>query len=546
MQYSVNSFLLLFISFFFIAGCNNSNNQIKLPKQIIRRHKPIHVESFKPSYGGKVIEGSISSPVTLNPLLCTDKYSMDIIRLVFNSLLKYNKYWEIETDLAESYKYDANKNTMLFTLKKGITWHDGIKLTAADIAFTYNTMINGDFPLSSSYSMIKNIKILDDRNIEFYFSSPYAPMYSLFTLHIVPEHILKSQNIQRSDFNINPIGTGPFVFSSWQHDEMIHLTANQDYFKGRPYLDHFIYRIVPDSSILFFEMMRGKIDFMSLRAELYYTIWDKNKASSKIDRYAFASNDFTFLGFNMQDPEFSQKYIRKAIDLAIDKKQITKNILLDTADIALSPFRSDNWAYNKKLAPSPYSTNLATSLLTKNGWKKDSDGYFSKDGKRLKLELVTNRGSHERQLVALFIKEELKKIGVEVDISSRDWGDIIKSIIPKRNFSALLLGIRLGPDPDDIYSLFHSSQIKSGMNFFGYKNDIVDSMLEKAKRTISKDERTKYYGIIQQQLSKELPLIFLYHPKELYGINSKIHGISPTPETFTNDVEKWYINKQKK
>jgi peptide/nickel transport system substrate-binding protein len=395
------------------------------------------------------------------------------------------------------------------------------------------------------YNCKLDFKQIDAQNIEFYFSSPYAPMYSIFTLDIVPKHILESHDILRSKFNIEPIGTGPFVFSSWEHDEMIHLTANQEYFKGRPYIDHFIYKIIPDSSILFFEMMRGKIDFMQLRPELYYTVWEKNKAHSKIEHYKFSSNGFTFLGFNLQDKLFSNLYIRKAINLAIDKSQITKNMLLDTATPALSPFRKKHWAYDKKLTPVPYSPTLALNILEKNGWKKQANGYLIKDNKPLILNLVTNRGSHERQLIALFIKEELKKIGISVHISTMDWGDIVKNIIPKRNFSALLLGVGLGPDPDDIYSLFHSSQIKNGMNFFGYKNALVDSMLAKARVTLSREKRAQYYKIIQQELTKDLPLIFLYHPDTLYGINSRIHGITPTPESFTHNIEKWYISNKR-
>jgi len=541
MLYSYRIVLFLLI-FFFIIGCSQNKKSIKFQEPLTVHHKYISSKKSKPEYGGTVIQGSISSPVTLNPLLCTDSSSMELIRLIFNSLLKYDKNWNLVPDLAEKFQYNQASNSIHFTLKKGITWHDGIKLTSSDIAFTYNTMINGNFPFSSVYSVIKKIKIEDDYNLDFYFSTKYAPMLTLFTLYIVPEHILKSQDILRSNFNIEPIGTGPFVFSSWQHDEMVHLTAYQNYFKGRSFIDHFVYRIIPDGSILFFEMMRGKIDFMALRPELYYTVWEKNKSRIKINRYSFESNNFTFLGFNLLDPLFSNNYIRKAINLAIDKKQITQNILLDTADIALGPFRKTHWAYSDNLVPSPYSISLASSILKKNGWEKGSDGILEKSNKKLVLNLFINKGNRERQLVALFIREELKKVGIEVNISSIDWSELIKKVIPERKFSALLLGISLEPDPDDIYSLFHSSQIKSGLNFFGYKNELVDNLLVKARSTISKKQRKEFYGKIQLELSKDLPLIFLYHPKKLFGINSRIKGINPIPESFTFNIEKWYVN----
>ncbi|MDD5089422.1 MAG: peptide-binding protein [Candidatus Wallbacteria bacterium] len=536
---SIALFLLL------LSGCTDTTPKREPPAAKAKLVSPslptVPVVAEQGRFGGTLIFGSIKEPVTLNPLLYTDNASGQIINLIFNGLLKYSPGGDLEKDLAESYMVNAGGMGALFQIKSGITWQDGAPLTADDIVFTYQEIMKGYYPHSSYYSLMERAEKTGPLKVVFRFKEKYAPMLHLFVLKILPQHLLAGQALLTSPFNYEPVGTGPFQLVSWEQGEMLHLTANSGYHSGRPYVDRFIYRIIPDSSILFFELMRGQIHFMPLRADQFFTSWGIEKMPASITKHSFDSHDFNLLGFNLTRPLFQNLKIRQALNYAIDRDKIIEGTLLGMGEKAVGPYHRNHWAFNRDLKPYPYSPEMAEKLLASEGYKRNQSGILEKDGLPFEFTIATNRGDHERELICLIIRDDLKKLGIRVNIKTFDWTDIIRNLIRTKNFDVLLIGFGPDPDPDSIYPLWHSSQCTEGFNFFSYSNPQVDELLDKGRKTMNQDERKLIYREFQKILYDDLPGLFLYHPKLLYGVNSSVRNLRPGPYDFSYEIDKWYF-----
>ncbi|MDD2717983.1 MAG: peptide-binding protein [Candidatus Wallbacteria bacterium] len=530
--------LCILLLLFLCQGCGSGQKAVIEPVK-----EPAKTIPKPPKYGGTLVAGSIKEPVTLNPLLYMDDASDTVIRLIFNGLLRYNNNWELEKDLAESYQISEDGLKISFNLKKGVKWHDNQALTADDVVFTYQEMCKGPYPFTDQYSVIDKVEKFSEHQLTFFFKRKYAAMLDLFTLRIIPSHLLLGKDLKTSSFNQSPIGTGPFQFVSWEPGEMLHLIANPLYFKGRPYLDRFVYQVIPDSTILFFELMQGKIDVMPLRAEQYYTNWGSDKQQAAISKYAFDSAAFSLLGFNLKHPLFASKNVRTALNYAINRNQIIEGVLLGMGEEASGPFTRRHWAYNSELKPYPYSLEMAEKLLADEGFAKNSDGLLARKGEVFNFTLIINRGDHERELVALMVRDNLRKLGIRVNIRSLDWNDVVSNILPQKNYDMILIALAPNPDPDDVAAAFYSASERGSFNFFGYSNPEMDKLLDQGRISLDKTERIRIYAQMQKILQEDLPVLFLYHPKVLYGINGRVRNIDPGPGDFFYNIEKWSLDQ---
>jgi peptide/nickel transport system substrate-binding protein len=224
-------------------------------------------EKAQPAYGDLLIQGSIGDASNLIPLLASDSASHDISGLIFNGLLKYDKNLNLVGDLAESWEVSPDGLTITFKLRNGVKWQDGKGFTAEDIMFGYQTIINPNTrtAYSGDYREVKQATVVDRYTFRVIYHRPFAPGLSSWgSLVVLPKHILEGQNINTTPFSRNPVGTGPYKFKEWKTGEKIVLVANPDYFDRRPYVDGFIYRIIPDPATMFLELKAGGLDFMGL------------------------------------------------------------------------------------------------------------------------------------------------------------------------------------------------------------------------------------------------------------------------------------------
>ena len=492
--------------------------------------------------GDAYIDSSIGDASTLNPLLASDTASNDICSLVYNGLVKYDKDIRLVGDLAESWDIRARGLEIVFHLHKNVRWHDGKPFTADDVLFTYAKLKDPKVqtPFGSDYEDIESVTAPDPYTVRVVYRKPFAPGLSSWGMGIVPKHIFDKGDFNSNPANRAPIGTGPYRFKQWKTDQYILLEANPDYFDGPPHIQHYVYRIIPDESVEFLEMRNQTIDYLLLTPDQY-------KAYDAIfehhQRYRFPSFKYIYFGFNLKNPLFADRRVRKAMAYAIDRTTLVQGLVLGLGQPITGPFPVTSWAYNKKVPQIPYDPAMAKTLLKEAGWAPGPDGRLMKNGKPFTFTLMTNQGNKVRELCAQVIQQQLQKVGITVKIRIIEWSTLIHEYIDKKNFEALVMGWQLGRDPD-CYSMWHSSQQKIGQyNFCGYENPEVDRLLIQGREVFDQKKREAIYHEIHRHLAEDLPYIFLYCPDDLVAVHKRFCGVEVAPLGVGWNFKDWWVPK---
>ena len=500
-----------------------------------------------PDYGDAIVVGSIGDASTLIPMLASDATSHEIAGLIYNGLVKYDKDLNLVGDLAESWDISKDGKVITFHLRHGVRWEDGVPFTSKDVLFGFKTIIDPKTPTAyaGDFLEVEKAEAPDPYTFKVTYREPFAPALSSWgNIVVLPEHLLKGKDITKSPLSRHPVGLGPFKFKLWKTQERIELVANRDYFDGRPYLDGYIMRIIPDPATMFMELKAGGIDWMGLSPIQYKRQTNTPFFRKNFRKYKYLSFSYTYLGYNLRHPFFKDKRVRKAISYAIDKKEIIRGVLLGLGVVATGPYKPDAWYYNPNVKRYPYDPKKAKRLLRECGWKDtDGDGILDKDGRPFVFTVLTNQGNSLRDKTAQIIQYRLKQVGIRMKIRQLEWTAFINDFIDKRRFEAVILGWTLGQDPD-IFDIWHSS--KTGpkqLNFIGYKNKEVDRLLVLGRRTFKREERKKIYFRIQEILAEDQPYTFLYVPMALPVIHARFRGIRPAPAGIDYNFIRWWVPK---
>jgi peptide/nickel transport system substrate-binding protein len=491
------------------------------------------------------VESSIGDARRLNPVIANDSASGTINDQVFNGLVKYDKDIKLIGDLAERWDVSHNGKTITFHLRKGVTWHDGVEFTADDCLFTYQKFIDPKVatPYSSSYMDVRKAVAVDKYTFRVTYKEPFSPALESWSMGMVPKHLLDGKDINTDQFNRHPVGTGPYKFKEWIAGQKIVLEANDNYFEGRPNIDQFIYRIIPDSSTMFQELLSGGVDMMGLTPLQYLRKSETRRIRDNYRKFRYPANAFTYLGYNLMNPLFNEVKVRQALSYAINRQSIIDGILLGLGKPCTGPFSYVSWAYNPKAKSYNYDPELAKKMLAEEGWKdRNGDGILEKNAKPFRFTILTNQGNTERIRTAEIIQQNLKAVGIDVNIRVMEWQAFLEQI-DKRSFEAIILGWSMGRDPD-LYDIWHSSKTKKGeYNFIGYKNSEVDRLLVKGRRTFDIEKRKKIYFRIHEILAEEQPYAFLYVPDALPIVHKRFKGIEPAPLGIFYNFIKWHVPK---
>ncbi|MCX5822875.1 MAG: peptide-binding protein [Deltaproteobacteria bacterium] len=499
-----------------------------------------------PAYGDIMVEGSIGDASNLIPLLASDSTSHEIAGLVFNGLIKYDKDIRIVGDLAESWEISKDGLVITFHLRKGVRWHDGRPFTAADVLYTYQVTVDPKTPTAyaGDFLKVKKAEVLDDWTFRATYDKPFAPALMSWSVGILPKHLLAGNEITTSPLGRRPIGTGPYKFKEWVTGQKIVLVSNPDYFEGRPYIDGYIMRIIPDTATMFLELRANGIDRMGL-TPLQYTRQTENKLfRENFNKYRYLSFAYTYMGYNLKNPLFADKRVRQAIAYAVNRVEMIDGVLLGLGKPATGPYKPGTWAYNPNVRAYPYDPAKAKALLAEVGWKDlNGDGVLEKEGRPFAFEIITNQGNEIRAKCAEIIQRRLAEVGIQVKIRVVEWAAFVKDFINKRKFDATILGWTIPMEPD-LYDVWHSS--KTGpeeLNFISYKNGEVDALIEKGRETFDQSVRKRCYDRIQEILAEEQPYLFLYVPDALPIIHARFRGVEVAPLGIGHNFIKWYVPK---
>jgi len=508
---------------------------------------PVSRGPATPAYGDAFVVGSIGEPSTLIPLLASDSASHEVAGYVFNGLIRYDKDLKLEGDLAESWEVSPDGLTIIFHLRRGVKWHDGAAFTSRDVLYTYRVTIDPKTPTAyaDAFKQVSRAEAPDPYTFRVTYSKPFAPALESWGVSVLPSHLLEGKDITKSALSRHPIGTGPYVFKEWVAGQKVTLEANPNYYEGRPYIGRYVYRIIPDNATMYMELTAGGVDMMGISPVQYQRQTNTPEFTDKFNKYRYPASAYTYLGYNLRHPLFSDRRVRQALTCAINKDEIVHGVLLGMGQVAHSPYKPGTWAHNPGVRGFDYNPDRARALLAEAGWlKKNSDGVLVKNGKPFRFTILTNQGNDQRLKTAVIIQNRLKAIGVEVKIRVIEWASFLSQFIDKGKFDAVLLGWTIGQDPD-LYDIWHSSKTNpKELNFIGYRNPEVDRLLEEGRGTFDMEKRKRCYYRFQEILAEDQPYTFLYVPDALPVVSARFRGIVPAPAGISYNFIKWYVPKK--
>ncbi len=411
-----------------------------------------------------------------------------------------------------------------FHLRPNVRFHDGHALTAADVLFTYNTIMNprNISPRIPDFEPVQSVAAIDPLTVRIVYKRLYSPALGTWAMGILPAHLLDDAHLQteatakglkpgeftlrKSDFNRHPVGSGPFVFEEWQSDRYLRLRRFEDYWEGAPNYHQYAMRIIPDPLTQEMEFYAGTVDDYNVLPHQVARL----SRDERFHPFSGTALGYSYIGYNLRRPPFDDPRVRRALGMAIDTNQIIKYVLYGQGERITGPFPKQTDYYNHDVKPLPYDPQGALKLLAEAGWQPGPDGVLQKNGRRLAFTLITNNGNPERKAILAVAQDAWKQIGVEVNTDLLEWSVFVEKRVNQLDFDALILGWSMGFDPD-LYQIWHSSQ--SGpfqLNFVGFKNAEADDLILKIRQEYDHRQQVAYCHRLHEIIAEAQPYTFLY------------------------------------
>jgi peptide/nickel transport system substrate-binding protein len=505
---------------------------------------------------GLVRYGTIVEPETLNPLLGATLAVARVASLAFDGLVRVDADGRPVPDLAVAVPSRANGGisadgkVLTYHLEPRAKWHDGQSVTADDVVFTWHAIMNprNNVAGRAGYDQIERVEAVDPHTVRVRLKRRFAPALFLFTPTIVgailPKHLLAgAPDLNRSPFNSAPIGSGPYRVQAWRHGDRIIFQRNPDYFRGAPSIARIEMRIIPDTNTLLTLIRTREIDVTAdLTADQYRAVRDVPEVVTTL----VPVNSFSFLSFNTRREPLSDVRVRRALCYAIDPKRIFAVVyhgvgLQSPAD--QSP--ASGWA-DRSLRYYPTDPARAGALLDRAGWKMGSDGYRSRAGTRLSLDVTTTVGNKSAEQVELIAQAAWRRVGIDARIKNAPGNMLFAQadgILTKGTFDVALFSYSANPDPDDSAIIGPGTVPPQGENETGYVGDAEFARIQRdASGTFDFGRRHTLYNRLQAILVRDVPRYTLrwqsavqVHAKHLHGV-----AMNPASNLFWN-VETWTL-----
>jgi peptide/nickel transport system substrate-binding protein len=502
--------------------------------------------------GGSLGYGEYGRPATLDPITSNEMISLRLTELVFNGLVGINEKQEIVPELAEKWDFSADSRTYTFFLRKDVTWHPkegeaSKPFTADDVIFTYKIMMHPKTitPLKVRYEFINTVEKLDDYTVKFTLKRPILNALAKFSFKVIPKHGPSNPlYLTREDpFVRNPIGTGPYILKNITAEREIVLSANENYFKGRPHVDKLVAKPFADQNIMTQALMFNAIDMIVL---VNPRDIPEIQGDKRFILQPYNALSYSFFGYNVRNPLLADKRVRKAFTHAVNRQEMLDSFFNGQGTIISGPFAPGSWAYNLDVQPVAFDPEKAKALLQEAGFSRGADGFMQKDGKRLALSLKVpiEKESEAVKRVVLAFKNYLKNVGADIKVEFKEWQAWKEDVFFEHDFD-IIFAIWVFDDSADISSLFHSGEIGAWKNNFGgYSNPEVDGLINESKLTLDHEKRRTINRKLHAILAEETPYTFLWTLTNYAAYHKKVRRVAIHPYKFFSYADDWFIEEK--
>lgn len=441
----------------------------------------------------------------------------EVIRNMNTGLIRFNPESKtLVPALAKSYEIKNNGRTYIFKLRDDITFHNGKKITPEDVKYSFERVSGtntGKAIVGEWTKKLENVNVLDDNTVEINIKdSEYSSsdIYNIADVSIIPN------GISENELEKNPIGAGPYKFVEYIPGQKIVLEAFENYYLGSPEVKEVEFKVYKEGASRLLSFKNGEIDFLPLNLEsLKEVAEDKN-----IEIVSSLGNDVNILYLNNSFKPFQNKKVRQAIWQAIDMDRIIESLSLPKAEklyTHMSPYLKEFYENSVEKKNYPYNPEKAKELLKEAGYPN------------LNFTLTTISENTFENDLALFIKEDLSKINVNVEINPIPWGQYLPEVYKGHKYEAALLRVAGYPDPQRVLQRYETNY---SSNMGNYSNEQVDSLLMEATKTYDNQRKIQIYKEIQKLLNEDIASVYLMDQGVAVALSSKYTGYKTYPFAF--------------
>ncbi|HEV8308450.1 MAG TPA: ABC transporter substrate-binding protein [Methylomirabilota bacterium] len=479
---------------------------------------------------GTLVVGLVAEPVNLDPPQVTDLNSNRVSRRIAETLVTFaDESTRVEPNLAESWTISRDGLAYTFKLRKGIQFHDGTPLNAEAVKFSIERQFNPDHPFNKLgkypfaayfFGNVKAVEVVSDDTVQFVLKEPRASFLSVLAAGAASIVSPTAVRKHGADYALNPVGTGPFRYVSWERGQRVVLERNPNYWKHPVKVERVVFRPIVEDQARLTELLTGSLDLIVGVPPDFVAQLENNP---KIGLLKQVGAHVWYLGINNQKKPFDDKRVRQALNFAVNKEAIVRDVLKGTGAVSRGPVLPDTWGADPALKAYPYDPERAKKLLAEAGYP---NGFAT-------TLWVPESGSGMQSPVAMstVIQSNLRAVGVNVTLQTMEWGAFLAKLRSKEQELFALSWMAGAEDPDlVVYPLLHSSQwTPTGPNRALYKNSRLDELLNQARSVTDQSKRAELYREAQRILVDDPPWVFIDHEIQIAAFSRRVQGLKLHP-----------------
>jgi peptide/nickel transport system substrate-binding protein len=495
-----------------------------------------------------------ADPQTLDPLFAhadANSVEQQVARLAFEPFIDIDERGRPVPVLLDRIPTGANGGissdgrTIVYHLRRGVTWQDGVPVTARDVLFTLQAIVDDRNPVRSreGYDRIAHVQALDDHTLRVVLRSAWAPAVATFfsygtaPQYVLPAHLLAHEpRLDRAAFGGAPVGDGPYRFVSWERGERLVYAANPRYWRGAPAVQRLEIRVIADPGANFTALQSNAIDWNLISPVQQQAILHVPGMAFRIAPLALVAG----IAINTTHPPLDDVNVRRAIAAAIDRQAISDKITFKRYPVVDTAQPLWSWAHDPSVRLPAFSPARADALLDRAGWRRGSDGMRAKNGVPLTLTYVQFPESLTGVRVAAFVERELRARGIDLVLKSVTNAKLFLpkaqgGVLASGDFDLAYVPWPMGADPDDAFLL----TCAGAANIMRWCDPAVDALEARALVAPSVRERARLYAQIERRVADAVPIVYLFNPSYVYAYRTTLGGFAPNAFNPTWNAADW-------
>ena len=500
------------------------------------------------SAGGTVVVGMRSDFGSFNPVTSSGQYDLELMNYaLFTPLVQYDEGLQVQPYLAESWEMHGDTG-VTFHLRQDVRWHDGQPVTARDVEFTFNLAKDEQTAslLGTAFlAEVDGVQVVDDYTITFHFAQPHAQALEDFWWPPLPRHLLENvapAELRNSEFNRQPVGSGPFRFGEWRANEQLVLVRNEDFpeaLGGPAAAERVVFRVIPEASTMLTELITGSLHVdIPLMPDQVRQVRD----NAGTELHSFPGRTVYFLGWNNARPPFDDAAVRRALAHAIDREEIVNALLYGEGAIATSTVPPWHPLY-PDVDPVAHNPEQAAQMLEQAGWTdRNGDGIRENaQGEPLAFEVLSSDDPLRRSVVEV-LQNQLRQVGADVEIRVMEFQTMLQNH-RERNFDAVftnwvLDNFQVAAAPT---ALFHSREADTELsaNRSTVRIPDLDAAIERGTRATDEAEQRAAWQAMTEVLQREQPVTFMFWLNELAASQASMGGVEMDPRGELRSIAQW-------